>query len=138
MASGHLPGASRREIDKVDFTSLRKLHLSPPLSGRGGECLGDNRKIGFREGSIFVGKISIDLRDLPYELYLSGLPEGRLDRSTDERTSGKAGLAGEPVNPAKERSRQAESDLGNGHCSYPLHTILYRSMNRIVLPVKAL
>jgi len=41
----------------------------------GGQCLGDNRKIGFREGSIFVGEISIDLRDLPHELYLSGLPE---------------------------------------------------------------
>jgi len=45
-------------------------------------------KIGFREGSIFVGEISIDLRDLPHELYLSGLPEGCLDRSTDERSSG--------------------------------------------------
>jgi hypothetical protein len=81
---------------------LRRYILSPLSLVGTGQGFGDKREIGLRQGSIFLGDFSVDLSSFLRDLHLSGLPEGRLDRATDKRASGKAGLAGEPVNPPEK------------------------------------
>jgi hypothetical protein len=115
MRARHFSRSSRREINEVDISPPRELHLSSPSPGPGGQSFGCQGEERFGQHPIPLAYLGIEVPCLAKDFILMGLPQRSFHDLPDKGTAGQTGLLCAPVNPGQEGGWQAERDFGNGH-----------------------